>query len=195
MQLPLNCKVEYFESFLSKEEADEIYHLLINDYQLDKARLIIKAGGQLVKTDSFKIFFATNRLIESNSHPEEIHGKSFPWKGAMAKLRNKVEQFLNKEFELAMCLYYPNGNFFAPFHSDQETSGNNTILPSLSLGEVREFAFKSNHSDEYHSLMLANGSMLVMGNNCQSYYQHSLLKNPSYLNPRINITFREPGFK
>ena len=69
------------------------------------------------------------------------------------------------------------------------------FLPSLSLGEVRKFAFKQNASGEVYSLDLANGSLLVMGNHCQDRYTHSLLKDPAYRKPRINITFREPGFQ
>ena len=113
----------------------------------------------------------------------------------MAKLREKVEAYLNKTFEVAMCIYYPDGNYFAPYHSDQETSGYNTILPSISLGEVREFSFKNNSNGDVYSLDLANGSMLVMGAYCQSRYTHSLLQNPAYKKGRINITFREPAFQ
>ncbi|MFT5123383.1 MAG: alkylated DNA repair dioxygenase AlkB [Verrucomicrobiales bacterium] len=113
----------------------------------------------------------------------------------MATLRERVEQLLSKHFELAMCLYYPDGNFYAPYHFDQETSGAQTILPSLSLGEVRTFSFRENSSGEVYSLDLGHGSLLVMGAYCQSTYEHSLPKNPLHKNGRINITFREPDFK
>ena len=85
--------------------------------------------------------------------------------------------------------------FFAPYHFDQQTSGANTILPSISLGEVREFCFRENDSHETYSLELANGSLLVMGEHSQSRYEHSLIKDPRYINGRINITFRESNFK
>lgn len=196
MQLPINCTVDYLEGFLSKEEADELYHLLIGRYQIDQAQLIIQAGGKLIATDSYKILFSTERLIRQNTHPEQIHGKAYVWSGAMASLREKVESFLERKFELAMCLYYPNGKHFAPYHSDQETSGNDTILPSISLGGVRTFSFKDKQLDEEaYRLDLAHGSLLVMGAYCQSRYQHSLLQDVSYTSPRINITFREPGFQ
>lgn len=195
MKLPLNCTTDYIDDFLSEEEANELYSTLINDYQLDQERIILKVGEKLIETDSFKILFCTERMIEENTHPEEIHGKSFIWSGAMALLREKVERLLNKEFELAMCLYYPDGNFFAPYHSDQQTSGYNTILPSISLGAVREFSFKDKANEEVYSLDLANGSVLVMGAHCQERYMHSLLQNPKYKNGRINITFREPKFQ
>ena len=195
MKLPLNCTVDYIPDFLSKAEAEELYRLLIDEYHLDKARVMIEAGGKLIETDGFKILFLTERLKNDNSRPEHIHGKSFVWEGAMARLRERVEKLMNKEFELAMCLYYPDGNFFAPYHNDQETSGHKTILPSISLGEEREFCFKDNGSGDEYSLDLADGSLLVMGAYCQSRYMHSLPKRSKYKNGRINITFREPGFQ
>ncbi|GAB5555229.1 MAG: alpha-ketoglutarate-dependent dioxygenase AlkB [Saprospiraceae bacterium] len=195
MKLPLHCEVEYLKDFINEEESAVLYNTLMNEYKLDKARITIEAGGKLIKTDSYKILFSSARLIKQNSHPEEIHGKSYVWSGVMAELKEKVERYLNREFEIAMCLYYPDGNFFAPYHSDQETSGINTILPSLSLGEVRQFSFKPKEEDkESYQLDLANGSLLIMGAYCQSRYVHSLPQNPVYKNGRINITFREPNF-
>lgn len=195
MRLPLDCTVDYMSDFLNKNESQALYAALIDQYEIDKARLIKVAGGRLIRTDSFKILFLSDRLISINSHPEEIHGKSYPWKGKMLTLKNKIERFVNREFELAMCLYYPDGNYFAPYHSDQETSGPDTILPSISLGETRAFSFKENRSGVGYDLDLANGSLLVMGLNCQSRYTHSLLKEPKYKNGRINITFRESNFQ
>jgi alkylated DNA repair dioxygenase AlkB len=195
MKLPLNCIADYYHDFLSKEEAAELYQCLIDDYRIHESQRTIEAGGRMIKTDSFKILFVTERLLEINSHPEHIHGKNHLWEGPMAKLREKVEQLTGREYELAMALYYPDGNYHAPYHFDQQTSGHNTILPSLSLGEVREFAFKENDTGEVYSLDLADGSLLVMGDYCQNRYEHSLLKNPKYTRGRINITFREPSFQ
>jgi len=195
MKLPLNCSVDYLSDFLNQEETAELYRILIDEYHIDKSRLTILAGGKLIETNSFKILFTTERLIRQNSYPATIHGKSHIWSGPMARLRGKVEKLVGKEFEVAMCLYYPDGNFFAPYHFDQQTSGYKTILPSISLGEVREFSFKENDTENVFSLDLANGSMLIMKDYCQDRYTHSLPKNPDYKNGRINITFREPGFK
>ena len=195
MKLPLNCTVDYFADFLDQAEAAELYRVLIEEYHLDKARLIVEAGGKTIETDSFKILFSTAELIEQNSHPEHIHGKCHVWSGAMATLREKVEHLLERQFEIAMCLYYPDGNYFAGYHFDQQTSGPQTILPSISLGEVREFRFRENSSGDVYSLDLANGSLLIMGEFCQNRFEHSLPKDPQYKNGRINITFREPAFK
>ncbi|OEK09530.1 hypothetical protein A8C32_12540 [Flavivirga aquatica] len=195
MKLPLDCSVEYIADFLTKNEAEALYNILINEYEIHKNQLVVTVENKRIITDSFKILFTTERLIKLNSHPENIHGKSFAWSGAMANLKTLVEKYTGKTFELAMCLYYPNGNYFAPYHFDQETSGYKTILPSISLGEVRQFSFKKNDSQESFSLDLAHGSLLVMKDYSQERYTHSLLKNPAHKNGRINITFREPDFK
>lgn len=195
MKLPLDCTANYFNHFLNKEDADALYSDLMINYKINQAQLTINAGGKLIKTDSYKILFATQHQITQNNYPENIHGKCYTWQGTMLKLKHKVEAFLNKEFEIAMCLYYPNGNYFAPYHSDQETSGFQTILPSLSLGEVRTFSFKNKVNDKVYSLDLAHGSLLVMADYCQSRYMHSLPQDTNYKHGRINITFREPSFK
>lgn len=194
MKLPLNCSVDYINDFLSEEESQNLYQTLIDEYHLDQSRLVIEAGGRLIETDSFKILFTTEELLKSNSHPEEVHGKSFAWKGALLTLKEKVEQFTGREYDLAMCLYYPNGGYYAVYHNDQETSGDQTLLPSLSLGAVREFCFKENETQQVYSLSLASGSMLLMGEYCQSRYMHSLPKDESCTTGRINITFREAAF-
>ncbi len=195
MKLPLNCTADYIPDFLSQTEADELYRILIDEYALDQARLVIHAGGQCVATDSFKILFSTAELKAQNSHPEHIHGKCHTWSGAMARLREKVESLLDKKFEIAMCLYYPDGSYFAPYHFDQQTSGAQTIIPSLSLGATRRFEFRERSSEATYAIDLAPGSLLVMGEDCQDNYEHSLPKDPQYKDGRINITFREPAFK
>ena len=86
-RLPLNCSVDYLSNFLSEDEAKALYKNLITEYHIDKARLIIEAGGKMIKTNSFKILFSTEKLIKLNTHPEHIHGKVFAWTGLMAKLR------------------------------------------------------------------------------------------------------------
>jgi len=175
---------------LSKEESSELYSLLIDKYKIDQSLSILQAGSRLIETDCFQILFAAETLIKQNSPPEEIHGESLIWNGAIKSLKEKVENLLNKEFELAICLFYLDGNYFTPYHSDQESSGYNTILPSISLGEVREFSFKNRAYEDIYNLDLANGSLLVMGEYCQSRHTHSLTKNSNYEKGRINITFQ-----
>lgn len=84
MKPPINCTSDHISDFLNEDEANELYTTLINNYQLDKSRIIMQAGGKPITTGSFKILFATESLIKQNSHPEEVHGKCFKHPGPMA---------------------------------------------------------------------------------------------------------------
>ncbi|GAB5525653.1 MAG: alpha-ketoglutarate-dependent dioxygenase AlkB [Roseivirga sp.] len=194
MKLPLNCEIEYLSEFLSKIESEQLYHTLLNEYHLDKARLIVDVGGRKIETNSYKILFATERVIAQKVYVESVHGKVFKWAGLMQEIRERIEQFTGRAYEVAMCIYYQDGNSFAPYHFDIETSGFKTVLPSLSLGAERQFSFKESDTGEVYSLNLENGSLLVMADYCQQRYTHSLPKDENCKAGRINITFREPSF-
>lgn len=195
MKLPLNCTVDYVSDFLSENEASALYRFLIEEYRVDRTRLVMEVAGKPTTTNNYKILFATPRLIDAGHLPESVFGKRYPWRGLMADLRERVESFTQGTFEIGMCLYYPDGSQGAIYHFDQQTSGAATVLPSLSLGEVREFRFRENASGEVYSLVLANGSLLVMADHCQARYEHSLPTDSRYRNGRINITFREANYR
>ncbi len=195
MKLPLNCNVRYIPDFLSSSEATELYDLLMDEYKMEESRMTMEVNGKLIETESFKMLFASEQHISSNSHPAHIHGKSFPWKGPMTELKKRVDQYCDHAFELAMCLYYPDGAFSAPYHFDQLTEGMNTLLPSISLGAVRKFSFRNNNTQEEYSIELAHGSLLLMDAHSQTRYMHSLPEDTNCKSGRINITFRDANFK
>ena len=77
------------------------------------------------------------------------------------------------------------------WHSDDEKSmGKNTVIASLSFGAERKFSFKHRRTRQTISLLLENGSLLVMRGNTQSNWLHSLPLSSKINHPRINLTFR-----
>ena len=81
------------------------------------------------------------------------------------------------------------------FHSDPSAYGPTDCIASLSLGADRDFSFRSveNHSD-IHTIALASGSLLIMGEHCQDRYEHAVPRCPGCTEPRLNITFRKFGW-
>jgi alkylated DNA repair dioxygenase AlkB len=63
-------------------------------------------------------------------------------------------------------------------------------IASVSFGGERKFAFKHKSDKTSVSLLLANGSVLLMHAPTQQYWQHSLTKTKRAVAPRINLTFR-----
>ncbi|HEY0091896.1 MAG TPA: alpha-ketoglutarate-dependent dioxygenase AlkB, partial [Flavobacterium sp.] len=60
----------------------------------------------------------------------------------------------------------------------------------LSLGAERKFSFKHKVTKETESFVLGNGSLLIMKDDTQSNWLHSLPKSTKISQSRINLTFR-----
>lgn len=193
MKLPLNCTVEYIENFLTKEEAEKLFSHIANNYDISNQE-IKTADGKIYKIDTGKISFIDQELYEANRLPDYMYGKTAIWPEPLLEIRKRVEQLTSCTFGVGVCIYYPDGHSGVTYHSDPPAFGDTTIIPSLSLGEERVFSLKEKSTQKEHHIELANGSLIVMGENCQERYEHSLPTNPKYKNPRINITFRSYGF-
>lgn len=193
MKLPLNCEVEYFADFLTFKEAQELFNEL---NELIKIILFLPQteSGEKHAVNFNKITFLDQNLIDENRYREEHWGPSRTWTTKMKVLKEKIESFTNHQFQVCVLIYYPHGNSGVDFHSDYPAFGDTSFIPSISLGEEREFSFREKESGAETSQILNNGSLIIMGKHCQNRYEHSLPVNPKYKNPRINLTFRKYGF-
>lgn len=178
MKLPLNCSVEYIDGFLSKSESKDLYKALINVYKIDQQQTKIEIEDQVYYTDSSKLMFVDKSLIASNKFPEAQWGKVLPWSRHLKRIKERVEKLTNTKFNV--CVYYPSGESGVAFHTDYVAFGDTNLIPSLSLGEEREFQLKENLSADIYEIKLMEGSLIIMGENCQQRYEHSLPKNPKY---------------
>lgn len=114
-----------------------------------------------------------------------------PFPDELIEIKIKLEQLLNKKFNICLCNYYVHGKKSIGWHYDNEERGDINCIASLSFGVEREFSFRKIGSKEiYKSIVLHNGSLLVMGKGCQEHYQHALLADKQYTDPRLNLTFR-----
>jgi alkylated DNA repair dioxygenase AlkB len=64
-------------------------------------------------------------------------------------------------------------------------------IASLSLGASRKFALRHKRDKKTTSLILENGSALIMYPPTQQFWQHALLKTKTSHTFRINLTFRK----
>jgi alkylated DNA repair dioxygenase AlkB len=86
---------------------------------------------------------------------------------------------------------YQDGGQGMSWHSDDEKElGENPTIASLSLGAERKFSLKHKRTQQRISLVLENGSLLVMKDTTQHHWLHSLPKAKKVQTPRINLTFR-----
>jgi alkylated DNA repair dioxygenase AlkB len=112
----------------------------------------------------------------------------------MLSVKKRVENYANHEFRTCVCIYYPDGNSGETYHSDEVAFGNMLIIPSISLGEERQFNLRAKASMKESVTILEHGSLLLMKNGYQEQYEHSFPLNAAYKKSRINLTFRQCGF-
>lgn len=193
IQLPLNCDVTYFDHFLSETESKQLYDLLKERITLESQVLKLPNGEELI-LDSPKTQFASKTLIDSGKIHEaqgEIH-EIFP---ELDQLRIKLEELTQFELDVCVAIYYKSGLNGVDYHSDYTAFGDTSCIPSISLGAARTFSLREIESpNNTYDIALQNGSLIVMGENCQELYEHALLTDSSVDSDRINLTFRKCGY-
>ena len=77
------------------------------------------------------------------------------------------------------------------WHSDDEKElEKNGTIASVSFGAERKFSFKHKKDQTTFSILLENGSLLVMKDEIQLFWQHKLAPTKMVKSARINLTFR-----
>ena len=193
MKLQLNCYIEYYKNFLELSLANELFMELISIVKNLNYRPQTE-NGETYNVNFGKIMFLDQNLLDENRFPEQQWGPTKPWTDKLKTVKEQIEILTNQKFQVCVLIYYPDGSSGVDFHSDYVAFGDTSMIPSISLGEKREFIFREIESGNKFITTLENGSLITLGNYCQERYEHSLPINPEYKNPRINLTFRKYGF-
>ena len=105
--------------------------------------------------------------------------------------KSTCEDKAQVKFNSCLINLYHDGDEGVAWHSDDEYSlDSNASIASLSFGAQRKFSFKHKTSKEMVSLALEAGSLLIMKDETQTHWLHSLPKTTKVSEPRINLTFR-----
>ena len=115
-----------------------------------------------------------------------------PWTKELMIIKNKVDALAGVSFNSVLLNLYRDGKDSVAWHSDNDgIPGRNKIVASVSFGEQRIFEFRNrrDHVMKY-SMILGNGSYLLMKGNFQDEWEHRVPKSSKVLKPRVNLTFR-----
>lgn len=194
MELNLKCELEYSPRFMSKEEADRLFNYLIGIAELTNMHQSNSFTNEPLDHNFGKLMFINDALFHDNAFPQEIWGRTKIWSEEILWLKEKIEHHTNNSFDVCVCIYYPDGHSGITYHTDFIAYGDTSLIPSMSLGEEREFRLREIETKQESIMILEHGSLLIMGKHCQELYEHSLPVNPKYKHPRINMTFRKYGF-
>jgi len=184
--LPKDGTVHYYGKIFTEEQSEIYYVKLLNEinWQHD----VVKIFGKEIITKRKVAFLGDEGISYKYSGKNKIAEN---WLKFILEIKSTVEQISGEIFNACLLNYYHNGSEAMSWHSDNEKEIlKHSAIASVSFGAERKFGFKHNFSKEEISLMLENGSLLIMKDKTQIYWKHKLYTNAKITEPRINLTFR-----
>ena len=179
-------ELNYLPGFIDTEAAYRLHERLLVELAWQAEDIII--AGRRVKVPRLVCWYGEEGAVYRYSgvvhHP-------LPWPDALSQVRQKIERTCGHLFNSVLGNLYRDGQDSMGWHADKEKElGENPFIASLSLGEERLFKIRHNQTGEHLNLMLANGSLLLMGGRLQQHWRHCVPKVREAKSARINLTFR-----
>ena len=179
-------EANYYGMVMTTSEANTYYNLLLKNINWKSDEALYH--GKHIVTKRKVAWYGDQGFLYTYSNTTK---QALPWTNELIDLKRKTELITNSQFNSCLLNLYHDGNEGMTWHSDDEKSlGMNTVIASLSFGAERKFSFKHRRTRQTISLLLENGSLLVMRGNTQSNWLHSLPLSSKINHPRINLTFR-----
>lgn len=177
--------------FYPAAQCRQIYQRLVTEQNWPDNHYLV-AGRQFTlprlqtwHADPGIVYSYSNNLLETR-----------PWSPLLTELRQQLEGYLQAGFNAVLVNYYRDGDDYVGWHADDEPElGPQPLIASLSFGASRQFAYRQKKSARHGSLLLSDGSLLVMQPEFQHHWLHSVPGSAEPVGGRINLTFRKvlPG--
>lgn len=114
-----------------------------------------------------------------------------PLPESIAYFSEKINAKCQSAFNSCLANLYRNGHDYVAAHSDDEKElGINPKVASLSFGVTRRFVLK-NKQNQKVEFSLGHGDLLIMQEDLQHHWQHTVPKELSIKELRVNLTFRK----
>jgi alkylated DNA repair dioxygenase AlkB len=191
--LPFDGIANYYGPILTSCEAQDYFEALLTTVPWENDEVVI--CGKRIVTARKVAWYGDSSYSYAYSGTTKI---ALPWTKELRTLKSLVEKEVGCSFNSCLCNLYHDGNEGMGWHSDDEKAlGKNNTIGSLSLGAERKFSLrhKGKGDSPSISILLEDGSLLVMKGTTQTFWQHSLPKTAKIAKPRINLTFRTIVFE
>ena len=178
--------VSYWKGVFTEEESLMHFHHLSTLPSLTQGSFHL--FGKPVKTPRLESFHGISPI------PYRYSGQtleSMPFTAPMHAILARITKLTGCTFNAVLINVYRNGMDSNGWHADNEKElGKNPIIASVSFGAERKFQLKSRDGAVKKTILLENGSILLMGGTIQPEFIHCIPKEPKVALPRINLTFR-----
>jgi len=181
--------VEYWADWCTFDEASRWFELW--SQSLDWQQRPIRLFGREIMQPRLTCFYGepgvryrySGKTLTADPLPDELK-----------TLTERLSEELGVCFNSVLCNLYRDGRDSMGWHADDEPElGEAPTIASISLGAERRFRLKPKKGGASETIILQNGSLLVMSGDLQHHWLHELPKSRQTLGPRINLTFRRIG--
>lgn len=185
--LPQDGEAYYSDKILDLPVAKKYFNELIQNIQWQHDKIIM--FGKTIITKREVAWYGDAGLQYTYSGKTK---KATAWTNTLLTLKNIVEEKTSETFNSCLLNLYHNGSEGMGWHADNEKDlKKDAAIASLSLGAERKFSFKHKRSKQTISILLENGSLLLMKGHIQQHWLHQRPASKKISEPRINLTFRQ----
>ncbi|MGB3653132.1 MAG: alpha-ketoglutarate-dependent dioxygenase AlkB [Rivularia sp. (in: cyanobacteria)] len=183
-----DAEVIIYQNFFEESESTQLFKELRNNlhWRQDKMKMFGKEFNLPRLTAWYGDEGKSYKYSGINMNPE-------PWTPSLLKIKNRIEENAQVEFNSVLINLYRSGKDYVSWHSDDERElGDNPVIGSVSFGEARRFQLRHKHRKDLDKVevSLTNGSFLIMRGSTQHFWHHQIAKTSKQLEERINLTFR-----
>jgi alkylated DNA repair dioxygenase AlkB len=199
IELEFGAWVTLTEGWLGADEGTAIFECLLRELSWEQ-RSIVLFGKRILQP----------RLIAwAGELPYRYSGQTLEpraWTENVRGLLERVNETTGAGFNHVLVNRYRDGSDSMGYHADAEPElGRDPLVATVSLGAARRFLLRRHERRQASgcgevckqrreaplTLLLEQGSLLVMGGTCQRHYRHAIPRESSAAaSERISLTFR-----
>lgn len=184
--LPADGEVYYYGKVIDAAQSLLHFQALLDTIAWKNDEAVIM--GKLITTARKVAWYGDEEYSYTYS---KVTKKAILFTPELVALRDLAQQLTGETYNSCLLNLYHNGNEGMAWHSDAEKQLKpNGAIASFSFGAERKFSFKHKQGGTTTSVMLENGSLLVMKGTTQTHWLHRLPPTTKITTPRINLTFR-----
>ncbi len=184
--LPKDGTLNYYVSIFSVVDCTNYFDALLNTIEWKNDEIIL--FGKKIVTKRKVAWYGDSGIEYTYSNTTK---KALSWTKELREIKLLIEEQIGSTFNSCLLNLYHSGEEGMGWHSDDEKElEKNGTIASLSFGAERKFSFKHKKDQTTFSILLENGSLLVMKDEIQLFWQHKLAPTKMVKSARINLTFR-----
>ena len=184
--LPKDGTLNYYGSVFSSLDSTNYFDALLNTIEWKNDEIIL--FGKKIVTKRKVAWYGDSGIEYTYSNTTK---KALSWTKELREIKLLIEEQIGSTFNSCLLNLYHSGEEGMGWHSDDEKElEKNGTIASVSFGAERKFSFKHKKDQTTFSILLENGSLLVMKDEIQLFWQHKLAPTKMVKSARINLTFR-----